>query len=82
MCRDVLFTHGIWITITNSYNGIKMYEMYLPQFGYKVFKALDLNRIFHQCHITNKEPRPSLLYIAQSLSKLTGQRIMMFIKVM
>ena len=80
MRRDVLFTRGIWITITNSYNGMKMYEMYLPQFGYKVFKALDLNRIFHQ-YITNKEPIPSLLYIAQSLSKLTGQRIIMFIKV-
>ena len=82
MCREVLFTHGMWIAIMNSYNGMKLYEMYLPQFGYKVFKTLDLKKIFYQCYSTKKEPIPGLLHIAQSLSKLAGQRIMLFIKVM
>lgn len=83
MCRDIWFYNGIWITITSSnYN---LYEMYLPYFGYTILKVLGLyydeSKYTHTKidYLIYKSPN-QVLYKAQSLSKLSGQRITVYLK--
>ena len=82
MCRDIWFHNGVWIIIRSS-NYI-IYEMYLPYFGYDTFKALgvryDKSKYAHIKidYLIYKSPK--VLYEAQSVSKLSGQVITVYLK--
>ena len=83
MCRDIWFHNGVWIIIKST--SYKLYEMYLPYFGYDTFKALgvryDKSQYAHIKidYLVYKSPN-QVLYDAQSVSKLSGQVITVYLK--
>ena len=83
MCRDIWFHNGVWIIINGS--NYKLYEMYLPYFGYDTFKALDLrydkSKYAHiKIDYLIYKSHNQVLYDAQSVSKLSGQVITVYLK--
>ena len=84
-CREIVFTNGIWVSFGTS-SGISLYEMYLPQFGYKAFNMLkmeyyDTLRYYARSDYVIYNNLCNISCRFRSLSKLTGQFITVYLKV-
>lgn len=82
-CREIVFTNGIWVSFdASSCPWSRLYELYLPQFGYNVFNLLNMEYYvalnYHAKNVICNNLCISCRF--RSLSKLTGQFITVYLK--
>lgn len=83
-CKEIVFTNGIWVLFETS-SGTRLYELCLPQFGYNVFDILKMEYYVALSYYARRDYviYSSLYNIScrfRSLSKLTGQFITVYLK--